>query len=87
MNYLPKDGYSNGGIMSFEQMLILELIVTVKWLVVGGLLITFYINRVEDKKARIKRKEIELLFTLINESFSSFVDYLIKELETKKPQE
>lgn len=62
--------------MSFEQVLIVELIGVVKWLAVGVLLITFAGN--------VFKRVLDQAVKSVGEQSKEFVDYLIKDLDKPK---
>lgn len=76
--------------MTFEQQLIVELIGMIKWAAVGVLLITYafyHINKTTHKKAVDAVRIVTLAVKMFRDSAREGTDYLIKELENKKPQE
>lgn len=76
--------------MTFEQRLIVELIGIIKWTAVGALLITYafyHINKTAKKKSVDAVRLMTLAKNMIRDSAKDGTDYLIKELENKKPQE
>jgi len=76
--------------MSLEGVLIVELISLVKWVAIGGLLISltaYHVNRVVSRRAVISARLIRLTLKRFEDQSLRFVDYLLKEFEEKKPQE
>lgn len=76
--------------MTFEQQLIVELIGMIKWAAVGVLLITYafyHINKTAKMKSVNAVRLITLTGNILAGKTKEGVDYLIKELEEKRPRE
>ena len=72
--------------MSFEQVVIVELIGAIKWIticcllmVVAGLILNRFIDKYTDAKRTVMNQ--------VGGTVKELLDYLIRELDSKKPQE
>lgn len=75
--------------MTMDRLLIMELVSFIKWLAVGGLLImfTFYqVNKVEYRRGISATRLVRLFAKLMDDKSRGFVDYLLREVEEKKPE-
>lgn len=75
--------------MTMDRLLIMELVSFIKWLAVGGLLImfTFYqVNKVEYRRGLAATRLVRLFAKLMDDKSRGFVDYLLREVEEKKPE-
>lgn len=76
--------------MTLDKMLILEIVSFIKWLAIGGLLIVFavyQINKIEFRRSLTAGRLIRLFTKQMEDKSRGFVDYLLKEVEEKKPEE
>jgi hypothetical protein len=68
----------------------MEVVSFIKWLAIGGLLIMYvfyHVNKVEYKRSLCFNRAIRLIAKLLEDKSRSFVDYLLREVEEKKPEE
>jgi len=72
-----------------EQRLVMEVISFIKWLAIGGLLIMFafyHANKIEQRRALCVSRVVRLFAKLMEDKSRGFVDYLLREVEEKKPE-